>query len=87
LEEQVVATPITEVTAIVRGVLHDPELELAPATRFDDLTGWEAMDMVTVVVEAECRFGVQFELPEIERLSSVGDLLHMIAAKQARAAA
>lgn len=81
------ATPITEVTTILRGVLRDPELELAPATHFDDLTGWEAMDMVAVVVAAECRFDVQFELPEIDRLITVGDLLRMIAAKQAGAAA
>jgi acyl carrier protein len=81
------ATPITELTAIVRGVLRDPELEVTPATRFDDMTGWEAMDMVAVVVEAECRFGLLFELPEIDRLTTVGDLLRMIEAKQARAAA
>jgi acyl carrier protein len=87
LEEQVMATIITEITGILRGVLHDPELELVPATYFDDLTGWEAMDMVAVVVEVECRFDVQFALPEIDRLVTVGDLLRMIATKQARAAA
>jgi acyl carrier protein len=81
------ATPISELTAIVRAVLHDPALELTPGTRFDDLTGWEAMDMVAVVVEAECRFGLLFELPEIDRLATVGDLLRMIEVKQARAAA
>jgi acyl carrier protein len=87
LEEQVMATIITEITAILRGVLHDPELELLPATHFDNLTGWEAMDMVAVVVEIECRFDVQFALPEIDRLITIGDLLRMIAAKRARAAA
>ena len=81
------ATSITEITAILRVVLHDCELELAPTTRFDDMTGWEAMDMVALVVEVECRFDVQFELPEIDRLTTVGDLLRMIEVKQARAAA
>jgi acyl carrier protein len=82
-----VATPITEVTAILRMVLRDRELELTPTTHFDDMPGWEPMDMVALVVEVECRFDVQFALPEIDRLTTVGDLLRMITAKQARAAA
>jgi acyl carrier protein len=45
------------------------------------------MDLVTVVVEVECRFDLQFELAEIDRLTTVGDLLRMIATKQALAAA
>ena len=45
------------------------------------------MDLITVVVEVECRFDVQFELPEIDRLVTVGDLLRAISAKQALAAA
>jgi acyl carrier protein len=87
LEEGVVAAPITEITAILRVVLRDRELELTPTTHFDDMPGWEAMDLVALVVEVECRFDVQFELPEIDRLTTVGDLLRMIEVKQARAAA
>jgi acyl carrier protein len=86
-KEQVVAAPITEITAILRGVLRDPALECAPTTRFDEVSGWDSMDLVAVVVEVECRFELQFELPEIDRLATVGDLLHMIAAKQALASA
>jgi acyl carrier protein len=82
-----VAGPIAEITAVLRGVLRDSQLELAPTTRFGDVTGWDSMDLITVVVEVECRFGLQFELAEIDRLTTVGDLLNMIAAKQALAAA
>jgi acyl carrier protein len=45
------------------------------------------MDLITVVVEVECRFDLQFELPEIDRLTNIGDLVRMIEAKQALAAA
>jgi acyl carrier protein len=82
-----VAAPLTELTAIVRETLRDNQLELAPGTRFDDVAGWDSMDLVTVVVEVECRFDLQFELAEIDRLTTVGDLLRMIATKQALAAA
>jgi acyl carrier protein len=79
--------PLAEVTTVLREVLLDPTLECMPETRFDDVTGWDSMDLVTVVVEVECRFGLQFELVEIDRLLTVGDLMRMIVVKQALLAA
>ena len=81
------ATALPEITVILREVLRDNSCEVAATTRFEDLPGWDSMDLVAVVVEAECRFNVQFELVEIDRLTTVGDLLRMIAAKQAHFAA
>jgi acyl carrier protein len=82
-----VPASLSEITTIPREVLRDNALEFVPGTRFDDITGWDSMDLVTVVVEVECRFDVQFELAEIDRLTTIGDLLRMIDAKQALAAA
>jgi acyl carrier protein len=81
------AAPLSEITAIVRDVIQDGDVDLSPTTRFDDLANWDSMDLVTVVVEAECRYNLQFDLPEIDRLITVGDLLHMIETKQALAMA
>jgi acyl carrier protein len=82
-KDQVVAALLSEITAIIREILRDNELEAASTTRFEDLTGWDSMDLVAVVVEIESRFDVQFELVEIDRLTTIGDLLRMIVAKQA----
>jgi acyl carrier protein len=82
-KEQRVAAHLTEVTQILRDLLRDDELEFALTTRFDEVSGWDSMDLITVVVEVESRFDLQFELPEIDRLTTVGDLLRMIRAKQA----
>lgn len=81
------AEPLSAISSIVRDVLRDNGIDVTAATRFEDLTGWDSMDIVAVVVEVECRFNLQFELLEIDRLSTVDDLLHMIEAKQALAAA
>ena len=78
---------LPDITAILRDVLHDNALEIASSTRFDDVTGWDSMDLVSVVVEVECRFDLQFELAEIDRLTTVADLMRMIVTKQAHAAA
>jgi acyl carrier protein len=77
------AAPLPEITAIVREVLHDGDLDLSSTTRFDDLANWDSMDLISVVVEAECRYDLLFDLSEIDRLVTVGDLLRMIKAKQA----
>jgi acyl carrier protein len=78
-----VAAALSEVAGIIREILHDGDIDVSSNTRFDDLTNWDSMDLVTVVVEAECRYDLQFELPEIDRLVTVGDLIRMIGAKQA----
>ena len=79
--------PLAEITAILREVLRDRDLDVAPDTRFEDVAGWDSMDLITVVVEVECRFDLEFTLIEIDRLATVGDLMRMIASKQALAAA
>jgi acyl carrier protein len=78
-----VAAPLSEITAIVRGIMRDADLNLSSSTRFDDLDNWDPMDLITVVVEIECRYDVEFDMPEIDRLITVGDLLHMIESKRA----
>nr|WP_294545411.1 acyl carrier protein [uncultured Rhodopila sp.] len=79
------AAYLPEIRSIIRDLLHDNDIDVAPETRFDDLIGWDSMDLVSVVVEVECYFGLQFELPEIDRLATIADLSGMIEAKQALA--
>jgi acyl carrier protein len=74
---------LAEVTDIFRCVLRDPELDLTLRTTADDLPGWDSMTHITLVVEAECRFGIQFQATEIEALHSVGELVRAIQAKRA----
>lgn len=77
----------TEINAILRRVLCDNDREVTPATRFEDLTNWDSMDLVAIVVEVECRYGLMFEPREIEHLITVGDLMRMVAAKRTLASA
>jgi acyl carrier protein len=81
------AAPLSEITAIVRDVMGDRDVDLSLSTRFDELANWNFMDLIAVMVEAECRYGLQFDLPEIDRLITIGDLLDLVAAKQAVALA
>lgn len=74
---------LAEVTDIFRTVLNQPDLELTPRSTADDVLGWDSMTHITLLVEAECRFGIVFQPPEVEAVQSVGELLCSIAAKRA----
>ena len=78
---------LAQITDIFRDLLGDPTLELSASSSPDDLPGWDSMTHIALVVEAECRFGVQFHTAEIEQLRTVGDLLRCVEMKQTRAAA
>ena len=69
---------LAEVTEIFRSVLNDPDLELTPRSTADEIPGWDSMTHITLVVEAECRFGILFQAAEIESLYSVGELVRAI---------
>lgn len=73
----------SEIADIFRFVLNDEALEVTPHTTQDDVPGWDSMNHIALVVEAEVRFGVAFEPEEIDAFRSVGDLVAAILAKQA----
>ena len=75
------AAILAEVTDIVRSVLRDPSIELTLETTADDLPAWDSMNHIAVVVEAECRFDIQFDAREIDTLVSVGEIVRMIQGK------
>jgi acyl carrier protein len=79
------AAPLSEITAILRDTLHTGDLDLSFNTRFDELADWDSMDLINVVVEIECRYGLQIDLPELDRLVTLGDLARMVEAKRALA--
>jgi acyl carrier protein len=78
---------LADVTAAIRSVLQNPDLELALATSLEDIAGWDSMDRIAVVVELECRFALQFELSEIDTFETVSDLVQALVARKCLAAA
>lgn len=72
---------LSELTAILREVLDDPELALTAETSAADIPGWDSMAHIALVVEVECRFGIRFQAAEIEALRQVGDLVALIETK------
>lgn len=76
------AAILREVADIFRSVFEDCHIDIALDTTSDDLPAWDSMNHVALVVEAECRFDIEFQPAELEDLASVGDLVRMIQAKR-----
>jgi acyl carrier protein len=74
---------LAELTDMFRSVLRDPDIELTLQTTSDDLPAWDSMNHITLMVEAECRFDIEFQPLEIEQIVRVGDLVRMIQTKRA----
>lgn len=74
---------LTQLTELFRDVFDDPALVLTPETTAQDVPGWDSMAHITIVVEAEQRFGIKFRTSEVEVLHNVGDFAALIAARTA----
>lgn len=71
-----------DLTAIFHTVLDDDTLVLTPETTAADVAGWDSMNHITIVVEAERHFGIKVRTAEIEEMRNVGDFVKLIAAKK-----
>jgi len=75
-------TVLAEITDIVRQVLEDRTIELAPETAMGDMAGWDSMNHIATLVEAECRFDAVFDLADVDAMPTVGHLVRLIQAKR-----
>lgn len=73
---------IQSLTELFREVLDDDSIVLTPETTAADIPAWDSMNHITIVVEAERRFGIKVRTAEIEELRNVGDFAALIAAKR-----
>jgi acyl carrier protein len=68
-------------TGIFRSELDAPKLNLQMDDNQDSVTGWDSLAHIRVVAALEKKFGFQFELEEIEELTSVASLVNAISSR------
>ena len=66
---------------IFRDVFDQDDLVLEDATGQDDVRDWDSMAQISILSCAEQEFGVKFDLNEVMSLSTVGDIVDLIARK------
>lgn len=76
---------IQRLTPIFRDVLDNDDLTITPATKADDVDGWDSLAHIHLVVSIEKTFGMRFSADEVSSLENVGGLVALIMKKQANA--
>jgi len=72
---------IKKITAIVRDIV-DPNLaEMTSETQSQDVDGWDSISHVMIIGEIEKEFKFQFDLKDLYRIVSVGDIVQLIQSK------
>ncbi len=72
-----------ELYAIIRDMLGDENVVLTRASSAYDTPGWDSVRHVSIILAAEQHFGIRLRTRDIDRLRNVGDLMDIIALKQA----
>lgn len=82
-QDQNTSAIIDQLTPIFRDVLDDDDLTITPATKADDVDGWDSLAHIHLVVSIEKAFRTRFSAEEVSSLENVGDLVALIIKKQA----
>jgi acyl carrier protein len=73
-----------ELTDVFRDVFDDPNIVLFPEMTAKDVEGWDSSNHINLVLGAEAKFGLRFNIAEIEALRTVGDFVGLIGARLPR---
>jgi acyl carrier protein len=69
-------------TAIFHDVFLRDDLVLTPTLSAIDVPGWDSFKQIEILIAAEQHFGIKLSTREMDRLTNVGDLVSVVAAKR-----
>lgn len=72
---------LEQLTAIIRDALDDQTLALTPETTAANVSGWDSLAHINIVVGTEMAFGIKFKTAELEQLRNVGEFVSLIEQK------
>jgi acyl carrier protein len=73
---------ITDLQPIFRDVLDQPDLTLRPQSNASNVSGWDSLAHVNLIVAIENRYKIKFALAELQELKNVGEMAELIQRKK-----
>lgn len=67
-----------ELQDVFRQVFNRPDLVIVDETTADDVTGWDSLKHIELIVSVESKFHVKFKTAEVTKLNDVGDLIQKL---------
>jgi acyl carrier protein len=71
------------VRQIVSDVLEVPPEQVTPTCSPENLSSWDSVRHLNVILALEAEFGIQFDAGEMDRTNSVGQILDLLQSKLA----
>ncbi|MDE2516347.1 MAG: acyl carrier protein [Rhodospirillales bacterium] len=65
---------LARLTALLAEVLHDSPVAAGPATRREDVPGWDSFAQINLTIAAEAAFGIRYRLSDLERFDTLADI-------------
>lgn len=59
-------------------VFDDEDIKLTDQTTAADIEDWDSLEQINIIVAAEKKFGVKFNVKEINKMANVGEMVDMI---------
>lgn len=72
------AATLCRLQQIFRDELDSDDLVITKESTPDSVDGWDSLANIRIVAAIERKFGMEFDVDQIEAIKSVGDLLHAI---------
>lgn len=72
---------LSKIRDILADVVDDDDLQLSESTAADDVTDWDSLNHVKLLIGLETELGFRFETNEISGLKNVGELIDLLQRK------
>ena len=66
---------------ILREAYEDPNIQLVPDLHIRELDNWNSFNHISMMINLETTYNIEFLPSEIEKISTVSDLLSLLAEK------
>jgi acyl carrier protein len=72
---------LNRVTEVFREVFNDNDLDISLDTSAKDISEWDSIMHISLIINVEKEFGVRLNSTEVAGLQSVGDLVRLVDSK------
>ena len=76
------ADVLAQIQTIIRQVINDPEIVIRDTTTAADVSGWDSLTHVQIIVAIEITFGIRLKSSEVAQVENVGSLIDIVLARR-----
>lgn len=70
-----------QLNEVFRDVFDDEDILVNNATTSDDIDDWDSLEHINLIVAVEKKFGIKFNMGEVNKFKNVGEMVDAIIAK------